>query len=169
MRKGNKEKSGSTVGREIERKFLVKNMSWKDNAEATLYRQGHLSLDPDRAVRVRIAGDGAHITIKSRISELVRREFEYSIPVADAEEMLRELCQNFLVIKKRYRVECGSHVWEIDEFEGENAGLVVAEVELSAADEAVELPDWVGKEITGDTKYLNMCLCKLPFSWWKRK
>ncbi len=161
--------AGSTVGREIERKFLVKNMAWKGDLRGTLYRQGYISLDPDRMVRVRIAGDKACLTIKSRFSELVRREFEYSIPLADAEEMLGELCQNFLIVKKRYPVKFGTHIWEIDEFEGKNDGLVIAEVELSEPDETFDLPDWVGKEVTNDIRYLNASLCRVPFSDWKKE
>lgn len=161
--------AGSAVGREIERKFLVKDMSWKHEAIGVSYRQGYLSIDPDRAVRVRVAGGKARLTIKSRVSERVRREFEYVIPVADAEEMLKELCRGYRIVKTRYLVEYAGHVWEIDEFEEENSGLVVAEVELSAVDEAIKLPPWAGKEVTDDAKYLNICLCQLPFSRWNEK
>ncbi len=161
--------AGSTVGREIERKFLVKDMSWKNEATGVPYRQGYLSLDPDRVVRVRIAGNRATLTIKSRISERERREFEYPIPVADAEEMLKEISIGYQIVKKRYRVKSGNHTWEIDEFEGENNGLIVAEVELSSTGEAIKLPYWTGKEVTDDARYLNICLCQLPFSSWNKK
>ena len=161
--------AGSTVGREIERKFLVKDMSWKNEGTGVLYRQGYLSLDPDRVVRIRVAGDKARLTIKSRVSDLVRREFEYPIPVADAEEILKELCQGYRITKTRYLVKYAGHVWEIDEFEEENSGLIVAEVELSAVYEVIELPPWAGKEVTDDARYLNIRLCQLPFSRWNKE
>ncbi len=161
--------AGSTVGREIERKFLVKSMSWKNDAAGVTYRQGYLSLDPDRAVRVRIAGNQAWLTIKSRISERQRREFEYAIPISDAEEMLREMALGLPVVKTRYIVNYGNHTFEIDCFEEENRGLVVAEVELSAEDEAVMLPPWLGTEVTDDPKYLNINLSQTPFSRWNEK
>lgn len=153
------------MGSEIERKFLVRGSGWKQGAIGQPYRQGYLSTDPLRTVRVRIAGKQAYLTIKGQSQGITRPEFEYAIPPADALQLLA-MCLWPLIEKTRYRVEHGTHVWEIDEFAGENSGLVVAEVELQSPHEAIELPDWVGEEVSDDPRYLNANLVKKPFSRW---
>lgn len=153
------------MGSEIERKFLVRGSGWKREAIGQPYRQGYLSTDPLRTVRVRIVGEQAYLTIKGQGEGLVRPEFEYPIPLNDALQLLG-MCLWPLIEKTRYRVEHGTHLWEIDEFAGENSGLVVAEVELQSPDEAIAFPEWVGEEVTGDPRYLNANLGKKPFSRW---
>lgn len=154
------------MGIEIERKFLVSGDAWKAIAEGILYRQGYLSTEKGRTVRVRIAGDKAFITIKGMASGIVRPEFEYEIPVDDAAAMLDTLCLKPLIEKRRYTLEYKGLCWEVDEFFGENQGLVVAEVELSSADQAIELPAWVGTEVSDDPRYFNSSLIAHPFSKW---
>lgn len=154
------------MGIEIERKFLVTGNAWKAQAEAVLYRQGYLSTDKARTVRVRIAGDRAFITIKGPASGISRPEFEYEIPLDDAAAMLDDLCLKPLIEKHRYTLQYKGMRWEIDEFFGENHGLIVAEVELDSADQAIALPEWVGAEVTGDARYFNSNLIAHPFSQW---
>ncbi|MFI5197385.1 MAG: CYTH domain-containing protein [Thermoanaerobaculia bacterium] len=151
---------------EIERKFLVADSSWKGDATGTLYRQGYLSDVKERTVRVRIAGDRGFLTVKGMSRGLSRAEFEYAIPVEDAAAMLDGLCEKPLIEKTRYRVPFGAHTWEVDEFRGANAGLVVAEVELAKADEQPALPPWVGLEVSRDARYFNANLVKRPFTTW---
>lgn len=149
---------------EIERKFLVVGDVWR-SAPAVFYSQGYLNRDKARTVRVRIAGEEAFLTIKG-ISEGARRaEFEYPIPLRDARELL-VLCEQPLIEKYRRKILHDGFVWEVDEFLGENAGLVVAEVELPAEDTAFSLPAWVGDEVTQDVRYFNSSLSKNPFSSW---
>jgi len=155
------------VGVEIERKFLVEGDAWRTQGEATLLRQGYLSLDPARTVRVRIDGENAFLTIKGKSVGASRGEWEYPIPVPDAAELLDSLCQQPLVEKFRHRIASGPHTWEVDEFLGANAGLVVAEIELASEDEAFEKPDWLGREVTGDARYFNSRLIQHPYSQWK--
>lgn len=157
------------MGIEIERKFLLANEGWRGQGEATLMRQGYLCADPVRTVRVRIEGERAVITIKSKSVGASRGEWEYGIPVPDAAELLERLCEQPLVEKTRHRIEHQGHTWEVDEFMGENAGLVVAEIELGAEDEAFEKPDWLGREVTGDKRYYNSSLIRLPYAKWKDK
>jgi CYTH domain-containing protein len=147
---------------EIERKFLVANDSWRDGSPGVRMAQGYLSLDPDRTVRVRLAGGNAWLTVKGRTAGITRSEFEYEIPATDARELL-EMCLPSVIDKTRYRLEFGGHVWEVDEFHGENEGLVMAEVEL--ADERVEpeLPSWAGLEVSADARYYNASLARRPF------
>ncbi len=154
------------MGLEIERKFLVKDNSWKQGAEGTYYRQGYLSSHPQRTVRVRTAGDKAFITIKGKSAGAVRSEYEYSIPYAEAIEMLSLLCEKPIIEKVRYRIPYKGLIWEVDEFGGENKGLVVAEVELTDEHQAPELPSWAGTEVTADPKYYNANLISHPFSAW---
>ena len=130
-------------------------------------RQGYLTSDPVRTVRVRIEGERAVITIKSKSTGATRGEWEYEIPVPDAAELLDRLCEQPLVEKVRHRIDHQGHTWEVDEFQGENAGLVVAEIELGSEDEAFEKPDWIGQEVTGDPRYYNSSLIRLPYSKWK--
>lgn len=155
------------MGREIERKFLVRPELWHpDPALGTRYRQGYLSTDPDRVVRVRTAGTRAFLTIKGLTRGVERAEFEYPIPFADAQAMLDTLCSRPLVEKTRYRQEVEGRLWEVDVFEGENAGLIVAEVELPAADAPLALPLWAGTEVSHDPRYFNSNLAVTPFSRW---
>jgi adenylate cyclase len=155
------------MGIEIERKFLPKGEGWRGLGQPTLMRQGYLVADPVRTVRVRIEGERAVITIKSKSTGASRGEWEYEIPVPDAAELLDRLCEQPLVEKVRHRIEHAGHTWEVDEFQGENAGLVVAEIELGSEDEAFETPDWIGREVTGDPRYYNSSLIRLPYSKWK--
>lgn len=155
------------MGTEIERKFLVADHGWRDAAVSwTELRQGFLSTDPRRTVRVRLTDGTAELTIKRITVDTRRAEYEYSIPPADAAEMLDTLCQPDLVEKTRYRVPHAGHIWEIDVFQGANAGLIVAEVELASVDEPFELPDWVGNEVTSDSRYYNANLVLHPYSRW---
>lgn len=154
------------MGIEIERKFLVTSDAWKASAAGVLYRQGYLSTDKARTVRIRIAGEKAFITIKGMASGIVRPEFEYEIPLDDAAAMLDTLCLQPLIEKRRYTLEYKGLRWEVDEFFGENQGLVVAEVELASADQAIELPGWIGTEVTDDARYFNSSLIAYPFTRW---
>ncbi|RXZ43889.1 CYTH domain-containing protein [Crenobacter cavernae] len=152
---------------EIERRFLVKDESWRDLAEGLRYRQGYLSVDPARTVRVRVVGDDAWLTIKSQVSAMSRHEFEYAIPRADAEQLMDAACP-MVVEKIRYRIKYAGHLWEVDEFFGENGGLLLAEIELS--DEATEFvrPDWLGEEVTLDGRYTNAYLSQNPYRRWPK-
>jgi adenylate cyclase len=155
------------VGVEIERKFLLKGDAWRTLAQPVLLRQGYLSTDPARTVRVRIEGTAGTLTIKGKNSGATRGEWEYPVPVLDATELLDTLCQRPLVEKYRRRIEYQGHTWEVDEFLGENAGLAVAEIELASEDEAFDKPDWIGEEVTGDARYYNSSLIRTPYSTWK--
>ena len=153
------------MGVEIERKFLVVEGLWPRSKAATLFRQGYLSRDKGRTVRVRRAGERAYVTIKGESAGLVRPEFEYEIPVSDVDELLA-LCIQPLIEKHRHLIEHEGHTWEVDAFLGANAGLVVAEIELGSADEAFARPAWLGEEVTQDRRYLNSNLVEHPFSSW---
>ena len=154
------------MAKEIERKFLIKDDSWRGQGSAKRYRQGYLSTVKERTVRVRTAGENGFLTIKGITVGASRAEYEYEIPVMDANEMLDRLCERPLIEKTRYRIAHSDLVWEIDEFEGENRGLIIAEVELKDEHELVTLPDWVGKEVTGDPRYFNANLVARPFTTW---
>jgi adenylate cyclase len=154
------------MGEEIERKFLLKDDRWKKLATGVRYRQGFLSTEPERTVRVRVAGSSGWLTIKGLSVGARREEFEYSIPIADAERMLDTLCKRPLIEKTRYTLRVGTHTWEIDVFEGENEGLVVAEVELGTEDEELERPEWLGEEVTDDPRYFNSNLVAKPYRSW---
>jgi CYTH domain-containing protein len=130
-------------------------------------RQGYLVADAVRTVRVRIEGERAVITIKGKSTGASRGEWEYEIPVADATELLDGLCEQPQVEKIRHRIEHAGHTWEVDEFLGLNAGLVVAEIELDAEDEAFDKPDWIGQEVTGEKRYYNSSLIRHPYSQWR--
>lgn len=152
---------------EIERKFLLKNPAWRTVAgEGCLIRQGYLSDQPERTVRVRVAGEQAWLTIKGKTAGIARVEMEYPIPVAEAMQLLDQLCLKPLIEKYRYRIAQDDLVWEIDEFLGDNAGLVVAEIELTAADQQFDQPDWLGAEVSDDPRYFNSALIRQPFSRW---
>jgi len=155
------------MGVEIERKFLVAGEGWRAQGEPVLLRQGYLSSHAERTVRVRIEGERAVLTIKSKNVGAARGEWEYEIPVAEAAELLDGLCERPLIEKYRRRIPFGGFVWEVDEFLGENAGLVVAEIELPAEDTVFAKPDWAGEEVTHDLRYLNSRLIKQPYSTWK--
>jgi len=148
------------MGLEIERKFLVKDDSWRRGREGLLFRQGYLCLDPDRTLRIRIAGERAFLTIKGKTSGISRSEYEYSLPPEDARELLETLCLRPIIEKYRYRIPYAGHVWEVDEFLGIYQGLVLAEVELQSEEEKVELPPWVGQEVSGDSRYYNSALVR---------
>jgi adenylate cyclase len=151
---------------EIERKFLVIGDEWRKTAVGTLYRQGYIFSDAKRTVRVRVAGEKGFLTIKGAAVGLVRPEFEYAIPVEDAMLMLDTLCDRPLIEKTRYVLKQGGLTWEIDEFAGENQGLIVAEVELADANQFIELPPWIGAEVSHDSRYFNAALAKRPFTRW---
>lgn len=152
---------------EIERKFLVVSDRWREQAQrGTAFRQGYLVGAKHASVRVRIEGEKANLNIKSATLGVHRQEFEYPIPLEDAREMLDTLCEKPLIEKTRYLVAFEGYTWEVDVFEGDNAGLVVAEVELSSEDEQPPLPAWVGEEVSHDPRYYNVCLVKHPYKDW---
>lgn len=154
------------MGKEIERKYLVKGDSWRAGAKGKHYRQGYLSTVKERTVRVRTAGDKGYITVKGITVGDSRSEYEYEIPLSDANEMLDNLAEKPIIEKTRYRIPQGDVTWEIDEFEGENKGLIVAEVELKDEDQKVDLPDWIGKEVSNDPRYFNANLVAHPYTKW---
>ncbi len=152
---------------EIERKFLLANDNWRSGVVKSInYRQGYLNSDENSSVRVRVSDDTAKLNIKSATIGAQRSEYEYSIPAEDAHELLSTLCRLPLVEKTRHIVIVGAHTWEIDEFKGDNQGLIVAEIELNAADEVFEKLDWVGDEVTEDVRYYNNQLSRNPYSTW---
>ncbi len=153
---------------EIERKFLVVDDSWRASVRKQVYfRQGYLAGSETASVRVRVADSRGDLNIKSMTLGVTRREFEYEIPLAEAQEMLDNLCVGPLIEKTRYFVDYGGHTWEVDVFEGDNAGLVVAELELESEDEPYERPPWLGEEVSHDERYYNVCLVKHPYKEWK--
>ena len=152
---------------EIERKFLVTGNDWQ-SANPTHYCQGYLSRDKHRTVRVRIAGEAGALTIKGSTTGASRAEFEYSIPLSDAKSLL-QMCDEPLVEKNRRVVDYAGMTWEVDEFLGDNTGLVIAEVELDSEDQEIELPSWVGSEVTDDPRYYNSNLSVTPFNSWTNK
>jgi CYTH domain-containing protein len=154
------------MGMEIERKFLLKNDDWKKGAEGVTYRQGYLSTVKERTVRVRTIAEKGFLTIKGMTTGMTRSEFEYDIPLEDADYMLDALCEKPLIEKKRFKIALKGLTWEIDEFFGENEGLVLAEVELESEDQDIEIPSWIGKEVTGDPRYFNANLVRHPYSTW---
>lgn len=151
---------------EIERKFLITGDAWRGVGISTVFRQGYLSTVKERTVRVRAAGDQGSITVKGITIGATRTEFEYSIPLADADAMLDELCERPIVEKTRHVVEVDGTIWEIDEFAGVNEGLIVAEVELDSIDQEVTRPDWIGDEVTDDPRYFNANLIARPYKSW---
>ena len=151
--------------KEIERKFLVRSGQFPKTGSTLVMRQGYLSVDQERIVRIRIEGDKAWLTVKGKISGITRPEFEYSIPVPDAEEMLK-LSLFPPVEKVRHRLETMGTKWEVDEFLGANQGLILAEVELKDENQSFDRPDWLGMEVTSDQRYYNAYLTRKPFSTW---
>lgn len=150
---------------EIERKFLIKNKNWKPSGTGTKIIQGYLSVEPERVVRVRIANERAFLTIKGKPAGIVRTELEYEIPKNEAEVMLK-MCLDFPIEKTRFVETIGNLNWEIDVFEGINNGLVLAEVELMDENQKIDLPEWIGEEVSHDKRYFNSWLSTNPFSNW---
>lgn len=154
------------MAQEIERKFLVKGEGWRKLSSGVLYSQGYLSTVKERTVRIRIQNNEATLTIKSITKGISRSEFEYTIPLADAEIMLQQMTVQPIIKKYRYRIPVDDVVWEIDEFLGANQGLIIAELELQSPDQIFRLPDWVGQEVSSDPRYYNNNLVKKPFTEW---
>jgi adenylate cyclase len=154
------------MGKEIERKFLVKGDVWRDLAKGTSYRQGYLNSAKERTVRIRTINDQAFLTVKGLTVGATRAEYEYEIPLADCNAMLDALAEKPIIEKKRYKVPFEGLTWEIDEFFGDNAGLIVAEVELESEGQAFRKPEWVGEEVTADPRYFNSNLIKHPYTRW---
>ncbi len=155
------------MAKEIERKFLVHPRKWSDLGAGLIIRQGYLCASKLNSVRVRTYGDKAYLTIKGATSDITRDEYEYEIPLNDANEILVHLSEHPPIEKMRYRILFKGHTFEVDEFSGANRGLTVAEVELKDAKEQVELPDWIDREVSGDPRYFNSNLSIKPFSTWR--
>ena len=157
------------MAREIERKFLVDQDRLGPLEDGVAIRQGFIATADLTVVRVRIAGERAWLTLKGKNAGPVRTEFEYPIPVEDARQILAQMCGGKVMAKTRYLRRCGGHTWEIDVFEGDNAGLVVAEVELQSEQETFQRPEWVTEEVTLDARYYNVNLMSYPFSRWREQ
>jgi len=155
------------MGKEIERKFLVTGDGWRAG-QSSDYRQGYLSIDKRHTVRVRVSGDTARLTVKGISQGATRAEYEYPIPINDAEVMLDTLCLRPLIEKRRYRIEHQGMTWEVDEFRGDNAGLVVAEIELQDEQQQFDTPSWVGTEVTSDPRFYNANLVAHPYRSWEK-
>lgn len=155
------------MGIEIERKYLLSSNEWRKQVnKEVIFQQGYLANNERSSVRIRIEGNVANINIKSMTLGRSRSEFEYDIPLTDAKELIETLCAKPIVKKTRYWVNFAGKCWEIDEFNEENQGLIVAEIELESEDESFEVPSWIGQEVTHLERYYNMCLRKYPFSQW---
>ena len=155
------------MSKEIERKFLIINDGWKSLPyEEEKYIQGYFATNDKCSIRVRITDDSASINIKSATLGITRSEYDIPVPVADAREMLQNLCARPFIEKTRYKLKHDNHTWEIDVFSGENDGLVVAEIELDSIDEPFTKPDWIGEEVSDDPRYYNVCLVEHPFKSW---
>lgn len=158
------------MGVEIERKFLLSSSEWrKEVTSQTRMKQGYLSRGSQSSVRVRIAGESAKISVKSTKDGISRLEYEYDIPMQDAEELLEKVAHRPLIEKIRYIIPKGKHRWEVDEFFGENQGLLMAEIELDDAGEDFEHPPWLGAEVSDDVRYYNSSLSESPYSEWKTR
>lgn len=154
---------------EIERKFLVINDTWRASADGGVrFRQGYLIGTSLASVRIRIEGEQANLNIKGATLGVRRQEYEYPIPLDEANELIETLCEKPLIEKTRYTVKHGVHLWEVDIFEGDNAGLIVAEIELSGENEPFEHPSWLGEEVSDDPRYYNVSLVKHPYREWSR-
>jgi len=151
---------------EIERKFLVEGDSWRNISKGLFYRQGYLSLIKENIVRVRTVGQKGFLTIKGPARGISRPEYEYEIPLEEAEVMLEHLCERPIIEKYRHRIEYDNIIWEVDEFLGENAGLILAEVELKDEKDMLSLPEWIGREVSYDQRYFNANLVKKPYKYW---
>ena len=154
------------MSKEIERKFLVKGESWRALANPHFYQQGYISIINHTTVRVRIVGENGFLTIKGKSEGITRCEYEYQIPLTDARQMLQELCDQPQIQKNRYRISIEGLVWEVDEFLGDNSGLIIAEVELEEEEQVIVLPAWVDQEVSGDPRYFNSNLTKFPYKNW---
>ena len=154
------------MGTEIERKFLVVNDSWKNDRSGLECRQGYLTSTEEISVRIRIMDDTARLNIKKKLSDIERLEYEYTIPMDDALEMLEETCGDRVVTKTRYPVDYAGKTWEVDVFHDANEGLTVAEIELNSIDESFDLPPWAGEEVSHDPRYLNVNLARKPYKDW---
>ena len=154
------------MSKEIERKFLLKGDSWRSLAAGTKYRQGYLNSTKERVVRVRTIDDNGFLTVKGITTGATRVEYEYEIPEKDATEMLNELCEKPIIEKNRHKIDFAGFIWEVDEFFGENQGLIVAEIELENEEQPFEKPEWIGDEVTGDPKYFNSNLIINPYTEW---
>lgn len=155
------------MGFEIEKKFLVKNDNWRELGVGEEYCQGYLNSEKGRTVRIRTIGEQGILTIKGPSKNGAKLEYEYEIPYSDAIEMLEKLCHKPLIEKTRYKIKHQQFIWEVDEFKGENKGLLFAEIELESVDQPFETPDWIGKEVTDDSRYYNANLVNNPYSNWK--
>ncbi|MEI7795503.1 MAG: CYTH domain-containing protein [Methylococcaceae bacterium] len=156
------------MAQEIEHKFLLANDDWREHvSHSVIYKQGYLSSQPTSSIRVRISDSEAWLNIKSATIGTQRSEYEYEIPLADAHEILNNLCLKPVIEKTRHFVTHENHVWEIDEFDGENEGLIVAEIELDAVGESFSKPDWIGAEVTQDVRYYNNNLAREPYCQWR--
>ena len=152
---------------EIERKFLLCNDLWRQAVDSKeLIMQGYLSLTPEHTVRVRQTGEQAWLTVKGKNCGATRSEYEYAIPILDAQQMLEQLCEQPIIEKWRHRVLHAGHLWEIDEFSGINSGLIIAEIELDHENEQFANPDWLVKEVTSDPRYFNSALVAHPYTLW---
>lgn len=150
------------MGKEIERKFLLKNENWRKLvSEEIVMKQGYLNTDPERTVRIRLAKNKGVLTIKSKAIGITRKEFEYDVPLGEANELI-ELCDGPIIEKVRHLVIVNNQTWEIDEFKDRNEGLIVAEIELETETSTVNLPEWIGLEVSGDPRYYNSNLIKNP-------
>ncbi len=156
------------MGTEIEKKFLITDNSWQGLVVGKDYCQGYLNSEKGRTVRVRIIGDRGILTIKGPSEHGARLEYEYDIPVADAREILDLLCHKPLIEKTRYCIPFAGFIWEVDVFKGANDGLIMAEIELEFVDQEFVKPAWIGREVTGDSRYYNANLVQDPYSVWKR-
>jgi len=152
---------------EIERKYLVKNDQYKSSADSAVFRQGYLSVEAERTVRVRSYNGKGFLTIKGKTNSWSREEYEYDIPIQDAERMLDNLCIPPIIEKVRYFLTYADCKWEVDEFLGVNEGLVVAEIELESEQQIFEKPEWIGTEVTSDSRYFNSNLVNNPYKNWK--
>ena len=157
------------MGRETERKFLVAGQGWRQGAVGIQYRQGYLSAAEDCVVRIRAAGERGFLTVKGRKTGLSCPEYEFEIPLREAEDLLERHCRRPLIEKIRYTLDFKGVTWEIDEFKRENEGLIVAEVELDEEDQHIEIPEWAGREVSLDPKYRNVNLMTCPYCSWSRK
>jgi adenylate cyclase len=155
---------------EIEHKFLLANDDWRQHIQRSIYyKQGYLSSQPTSSIRVRIAGQQAWLNIKSATIGTTRQEYEYEIPLSDAQEILNTLCCKPLIEKTRHFIPINQHLWEIDEFDGDNKGLVIAEIELQKTGEAFIKPSWIGAEVTHELRYYNNNLVANPYKKWVNK
>ncbi len=154
--------------KEIERKFLVIGDAWRAEATSYDFCQGYLYSSPLCLVRIRTENEQAYLTIKGPKDGIGRIEFEYAIPLGEAQELLKNVARQPLIYKIRHKIPTKSHVWEVDEFCGDNKGLIVAEIELKSEDEAFERPTWLGEEVTYDARYRNAALAREPYSTWNK-